>query len=1447
MHWLILPSIPVRSARDILLLNNTPASQINNRLSLSRAESVALGRPSDMVHLSSSVCVNVPFSGRTVGSGAFVEIGILPCVKVCNRLPRTVHVKRNANVLGVQPTSRLQTMKTTHHRHRVEDSEICAIVASGKEKIVPVMPAELMLSYEGLSSADVVLQRKNVSPDEPLVYSVSLFPPVRARQQSVVETESSQPERKQEALVVNVEVAADSRGEDTKSFFRRLPGPGLFRRVTVFAGYWMVNRLSYPVNLCWSGGKLACPPHQRLLVSTDIVESEKVSISLSRENCDRPPYSERYAKQAQDFGLTHSAEVSSNTFRLCAYNTSVSEPLKIDKSGITPRLSYLANISRAQQPYMRTLGLEIVPACFIHNRKTTPMFIREDPMSRLLDSYKPMGVFPIPPGGSLEFHPQLTTHRLQISGVVEVDRYFSAVMQPHVTARTLYVNKDTQKDEPLWSQAFSVAKPNVFQIRHPAIPVQKYHIGDYSQTWVEVSKNREMRVITLSDPPHAEYRVLNLSSFNLCIGQMEVDGPFEVLLPAKMDPDLRRWLETRDLSSALAPGTAVRDAVDSCALNYNFYAPNEKKKRIFEFWSACPPPPAEDPGKCRLPKDREGVVLPDCRVHWRSLMYWKGLRSHASRFNVDLHFREQKMAKLRGAPPTDRLLPLPTVGGTTINVAVRLFTGAGSRWLVLQDFRRDVMVASELSTRVETLLSDAETSADAVRELLELIRTNSGARCELRRLLALNNSMHDTLLVHLLDEGPTPGDTFSDSGSEDDSKNMDDSREISLIGEKLEFKSHVNRLVTGNSYFNTKIRGVGLSLSEGMNQTELVYLSLAKIVVGVNFAPQEELSLTLSLGWLQIDNSSLVATFPTVLRPIPNAGRIAQNLEEYEPNLLPSQDIPSGFATFTMNVSIRLSSVLDASLIDLPTLQVSVAPLSVSVDYDIIARLLTFADNVISESEFLGVIGTSGNSVALSEVDSESADWLSLLGPAVYLTTQSDAAESVVLSLESVEISELMVVLNVMTEKNWSPKSKKPGRTVSFGKVPMERPEVDCIQSELIKTVLNSISLSPSISDATIVLEKRVDKDLCGSPDQIGMEIALPYITNAAKQTHKVLGSLDLLGNPSAAVRHVERGTMDALMSLKVAFGLERNLTPQQRKRGGCTNCAVGCGGCFTKFLLGIMAAAIDVVSRCCGSWGSNCLNLSLYNDQYSLMSRLPGGINPHESGRTLMEGVWRGGVLCSSLMANSILNTLKGPAACVRCGRDGDESPECAEAASYLCKGCASGVLNLFFGLPASVALLCHHTASGLLSTIVKLPTLLPMRPPRLYLTSSRHQLTTYEFLWSSLADNTHQYLMKSHSYRGSTMENVGASLPLDLEANSLLVFGSEKIGLVRRKKGLIWACPVVEVRTLDLVVEQPRNQCFLRVVTHSESDKKTVYLAPVATISRASLLWSFLVKLIA
>lgn len=210
-----------------------------------------------------------------------------------------------------------------------------------------------------------------------------------------------------------------------------------------------------------------------------------------------------------------------------------------------------------------------------------------------------------------------------------------------------------------------------------------------------------------------------------------------------------------------------------------------------------------------------------------------------------------------------------------------------------------------------------------------------------------------------------------------------------------------------------------------MNHSELLYIGLARIVVGVNVAPLEELSIRFVLGWIQIDNPSVSAAFPTVLRPVYDKFFQPDTLlAEYEPDLLRVFDVPPEFSAISISLSIRITSMGASLALDLPLLQVYLAALSVSVDYDIIARLLTFVDNVISESQWFAIIERDGNCISVSETDRRSPEWASLLGPAENITNVGGSG-GIMMSVESLEIGQLTIILNVMTEKSWEPKATK--------------------------------------------------------------------------------------------------------------------------------------------------------------------------------------------------------------------------------------------------------------------------------------------------------------------------------------------------------------------------------------------------------------------------------------
>lgn len=105
---------------------------------------------------------------------------------------------------------------------------------------------------------------------------------------------------------------------------------------------------------------------------------------------------------------------------------------------------------------------------------------------------------------------------------------------------------------------------------------------------------------------------------------------------------------------------------------------------------------------------------------------------------------------------------------------------------------------------------------------------------------------------------------------------------------------------------------------------------------------------------------------------------------------------------------------------------------------------------------------------------------------------------------------------------------------------------------------------------------------------------------------------------------------------------------------------------------------------------------------------------------------------------------------------------------------------------------------------------------------------------------------LTLSQAYRGNTVENVWGTLRLDHDSQRLLAFGSERLGLFLRKKGLAWSVSIPSIRCVDLVsYGSTCPEWFIRVATSESDSSNKSFLVPVSNMRRGIVLWMYLSRL--
>lgn len=205
-------------------------------------------------------------------------------------------------------------------------------------------------------------------------------------------------------------------------------------------------------------------------------------------------------------------------------------------------------------------------------------------------------------------------------------------------------------------------------------------------------------------------------------------------------------------------------------------------------------------------------------------------------------------------------------------------------------------------------------------------------------------------------------------------------------------------------------------------------------------------------------------------------------------------------------------------------------------------------------------------------------------------------------------------------------------------------------QTDLVRAIFSALRLRASMSDAKVSLPAMQYRDLAGASDVVAMEIVSPYFTSAAGQIARVLGAIDLLGNPSLVVRHFLKGCKKAGTEARIGcFGRQRQyqaLHPEMEIRQRWLDQPLYACAFSTKHLVvGCASAVLELCSRCFGSWYSVMEALARNHDRYAIHpieSFGQGDIT--EQSATAVEGLSSGLFGAVRVFAVSLLHTITKP-----------------------------------------------------------------------------------------------------------------------------------------------------------------------------------------------------------
>eukprot|EP00923_Selenidium_pygospionis_P037604 GHVN01065889.1.p1 GENE.GHVN01065889.1~~GHVN01065889.1.p1 ORF type:complete len:3455 (-),score=473.94 GHVN01065889.1:28-10392(-) len=1230
-------------------------------------------------------------------------------------------------------------------------------------------------------------------------------------------------------IKLQLEVTASLTIKEFSQAKRVVPG-NYVRSVTVYAEYWAVNRLEFPLKLRRrdESHHSVLQPHTRTVVSSALATKPVLLHARATDVSASIPY--RVPPKAYDFmnvskAFARSGEVSSDKFE---FDSLPSYSMTLSSKDPDVRLSYALTKTTAPPPFMRTSIIEVVPRIVIINDRSIALWIREAPTGKF-DEGTPLR---LNPQVSFEFHPQSGKKgakvRLKLSGLLkpsnwapdsdnlgdveDFDDVDYAGQEPVVETKKKKNSKN--KDPEDWSSPLPVSDSRVLQVRHPSESTHKIDPSPFSVSELEVTQVNGLRFIRFVDPAIPDYRILNRSMMEVFYGQLS-RNEYEKLSP------------TSDV--LLSSDGKAKMGIDDCAIPFSWYDPNAPKK--LEFWltdhtmSSLHRQVLEN----RQRRDRSTKIggrdsfeIPEILREKQQISVLNEMMEtvrvkYATVFDVEAQFKIWKKKKTKMDSPVHALAsegPKNSKNGK--NEA--------------KDMHYDVVVT----------LTQVETNDDTELTILPASEVKVTLRLQVIRGTRWISVMHATINRHLRrgsrESGPTT-EINKDTQAKDDVASLYASsvgiKNISL--EEMEdeanspSKGESQTVANEDMRIKMALKGVGISVVDA-TPSEILYVSVRNINLKYDQLGDEE-TIAARIGWIQIDSHTKGKYYPTVLRPITDG-------------LSARAGGAGGGRKAEMAFGIKLcrkvfrneQSVAFRGFMELPLLSVRLQPLSLNVDSTVVIGMLLILDDMLTTLN----IDLMEKTVALineSEQNPNSEAAREMLGPPITLLSglSSDQQVSKVM-ITTLDIGGLAFVVNVKTgggKSNWIAGTAEKRLGDRKSEDPFE--EDAGPKTEVIQAIQSTLQFRAAISDACLVFARRCEKDICGPVEQLVNEYVGDYVGQSVRQFHKVLTAFDLLGNPAMFYKHIQTGATRS--SSEIKGGCSKCCTCPM---GPCL-CAVGCcrGICYCAQYCTI--GICDFLQRCFGSWYNICDMISNNSDKYSIAPDLIQQGSMTDQPTDCVEGLWMGIKIGTTNLGLSLGNIcckpFKGATIHVRAIPDNTEDVSNKKAkagAQGFCIGCASG-LSSIAGIPASALVCGQMSTGGIVNQLEAVPMLHPLRPQR-PLSIGAFKLDCFNLPWahstlftdklSTQASNVlfavslDDEVAKGHGWRfwrkwkAGSGEDQAHNIP-----DRLLGVGESKVGLFTKQE-MQWYCGLSDIIQTK-VIKMPTSQQDTNPPNHSPSDE--------------------------
>ncbi|KAK1443107.1 hypothetical protein BgAZ_306250 [Babesia gibsoni] len=1106
---------------------------------------------------------------------------------------------------------------------------------------------------------------------------------------------------------------------------------------TIYSEKWILSWLNYPISICRGDGryKQTIAAQSCTLVNQDLTSTE-LQLAIRKSTLKQIPNFDNYPKRKRrrffSFDTLGDTHAMSDTFTLpdLAFSTS-----HFRDTVECPRLHYLIASSMAPAPFFRTSVLEILPQTTLTNDFCHNLWLREAEFHKSGisgSSDATCGWYLIEPGTTLEFHAQMKGElTMEITGICPGNMDEDG--QPKLLASTLNNYK-------LWSAGIALKPSNVTQFRYPSeIRSSKRIHGGGGVAKVSDANDRYKRKVT-----HNMAATSSIVKYSLCEVEIRIHRGAKMV--RFMKPAMAEWVLLNTTGVDLwveQPGVpGYGELVPAVGFETKISAEDYAGKGV--------------PFSCYDPFKEHKLV---CRFHFTPTMFgnFSGTNVKTGRGNHERSFATGDWAH-----------PIALLGNLPIANAMkkkynRFFRMRGSLQVKLSCVESmkcssifrirygGVVISIRLTAQTIVVLGQKTLHFTAVTmPIMGLPKMHKWKNVNFKNIYSelknrLNVPKHLRYARGSTDMTPAARfnrrikrfvvdkfnlqplsipkrshkskkvEQFRPSFSKSENREAPRIRDILLMRRRN--RNRGEGIANWDYHFRVNILGLGTAICGGTTE-EILYISgtLIKFMVTTEKGGHK---FALSLGWIQFDVHDPSTCYPTMFRPMASWHSSIHSKDPKEKTGVGRREVavnPNKMEPHVLTIRFNTLRNKYFSLREVTNCSIDLEPFSLNLDTRIGHSILMLIDEYMSIFGFSGITTdyfTTANVGIFSNVDT----WLENFDVAQYPlkeVSQSQFSKSLAngtrYNISNLHVGSITLAINIR-------------RSVSRFSSDMQAENV------MIRHLMQIVKRTPHISDANIILSEESLLELCCTPYALLSHFVTRYVTQSVQQLYKVLGAVDLIGNPKIMLHHWISGCKYAASLLRDSLQY-LHMPPVMLIYWFRSASRLG-----SAFISGIA----DACYRLTGSWYLLFNSLAFNSDRYAVVVTQDLFRNNMDQPTNILEGLLFGGRSLGRNLYASLCNfALKPVYQCVKAVNSMKTAnrftTDVLLTFLHIFGSIFSAVASLIFGTISSLLSGISVFSQGILNQIHSVPMLSAIRPRRAPKVLKSSGAMRYSFLesWS-------------------------------------------------------------------------------------------------------------------